>query len=606
MTKRKTAHLRTFAVATFVLLALSAGLLIFRSRLNAKIQTVEETHLTESAKAVSEIFYIKLDDQLTMLESQARYFQSIDLSDYNAMKETIMSTKGIGEFKNIGVANSSGATINYNGTSSGNILLSDYYQEAMQGNHAISISTILDEEGDEVLVLAVPIQKGDRVEGVIYGTFTKETLNSILESITFSNTASNILFNREGKILAKSSGGFVREDAQSVADVIPDVQIPDDGSTASVYYTDSGQRFIALMIPIGIHDWYFTNIMPESIVTKQTNQIMIYVGMMIVIVIGLFLIILLHILSLLRNSDKIEDMNERFRLVNNQSHNIIFSYNYKSQTMTVEGNVSHIIANCKPVYNHDDAKGFLKLIHEEDSHICQAIRAIPESGQSAIQGEFRIKNKNDSYYWYRMNATIIRDEAGKPVQILGSIFDVDKQRNKEMELMEQASTDSLTGILNKGAFQTQTSKTLSRPPEALALYIIDLDNFKAVNDNLGHAMGDKVLTDVADKLSEIFGSKECVGRIGGDEFAAFYTCDALTEEMITERAAQICKRMEQTYTGYAAEVHVSVSVGVAIYGTAGTDYDTLYRNADSALYRVKGSGKNMYALFRKGENENET
>lgn len=606
MTKKKPAHLRTVIVVTLVLLTLFGAFLVFRNRLNAKIQTVEEVHLTESAKAVAEVFYIKLDDQLTMLESQARYFQGIDLTDYNAMKETIMSTKGIGEFKNIGVANSSGATINYNGTSSGNILLFDYYREAMKGNHAISISTIPDEDGDEVLVLAVPLKKGDKTEGVIYGTFTKETLNSIVESITFSDRSSNMLFNRQGKILAKSSGGFIDENAESVTDVIPNVQIPDGEKTASIHYSIKDKQFIALLIPIGIHDWYFTNIIPESVVTNQTTQIAIYVGIMIIVVIFLFIIILLHIVRLVRNNDRIRDINERFRLINNQSHNIIFAYDYKSGTMTVDGNVSHIIAHAKNVYTHADAEECLKLIHEEDAHICQAIHKIPESGESSVQGEFRMKNLDNSYYWYRMNAAVMRDETGKPVQLLGSVFDVDEQRNKEMALMEQASTDSLTGILNKGAFRAKVINTLAGAPAGLALYIIDLDNFKSVNDNLGHAMGDKVLTDVADKLSEIFKSKECVGRIGGDEFAAFYADDALTEKMITERAAQICKRMQETYASYTAEIHVSVSVGAAVYGTAGTDYETLYRNADKALYHVKGNGKNMYALFKEGEIVNET
>ncbi len=139
-------HIRTTVVIVVVLMLLSVVFIVFRDRLNAKLRSSEEQHLIENANTISEVFYTKLDDQLTMLESQARYFQSIDLTDYNAMKRTILSTKGIGGFKNIGVANSSGATINYNGTSSGNIFLNGYYQEAMQGHNAISESTITDEK----------------------------------------------------------------------------------------------------------------------------------------------------------------------------------------------------------------------------------------------------------------------------------------------------------------------------------------------------------------------------------------------------------------------------------------------------------------------------
>ena len=417
MKKRTSTHLRTVILISIVFLILTAAFLMFRNRLYTRLQTSEENHLADRAQAVSEIFYIKLEDQLTMLESQARYFRGIDLSDYNAMKSTIMSTKGIGDFKNIGVANASGATINYNGTSSGNILLTDYFRDAMQGKYAISETTVFDEEGYEVLVLAVPIRKDDGVAGVIYGTFTKKTLDSILESIAFSEISTNILFNRDGEILAKTTNNSLHGDAVTVTDIIPGIKAPDDGSSQSFYFTENGQRYVAMMVPIGIHDWYFTSIMPESVITDQTTQITVYVGMVIGVVIILFLIVLLHISSLIRSSDQIADMNEQFRIINNQSHNIVFSYNYKTASMTIEGNVSHIIVQRKKTYPREDAETFLNLIHPEDAHICQAVRAVSSCTQPVIQGEFRLRNLNGNYYWYRLNATIFRDDSGKPFQI---------------------------------------------------------------------------------------------------------------------------------------------------------------------------------------------
>ena len=134
----------------------------------------------------------------------------------------------------------------------------------------------------------------------------------------------------------------------------------------------------------------------------------------------------------------------------------------------------------------------------------------------------------------------------------------------------------------------------------LAMFIIDLDDFKSVNDNLGHVMGDKVLTDTADKLAEIFSSRESVGRIGGDEFSAFVSYEG-DNTTATDIAARICESIEQTYTAHGVSVHVSVSVGIAVYPEGGNDYEELYRNADKALYSVKSSGKNMYALYSSEE-----
>lgn len=473
MRSSKARHIRSAIVLIVVIILLSAVFLIFRDRLNFKLRNNEEQHLIESANTVSEVFYTKLDDQLTMLESQARYFQSIDLTDYNAMKHTILSTKGIGGFKNIGVANSSGATINYNGTSSGNIYLSGYYQEAMQGKNAISESTITDENGDEVLVLAVPIMKDGKAVGVIYGTFTKDTIDSIIDSISVSKSASSFVVNSEGKILAHSTGGEIDDTDEELSQVIPNEKLPADDKAKTVYYSDHGEKHIAEMVPIGLHDWYFITILPETTVTDLTDEITVYVGLVVAAVAVIFLIILLHISSLLRRTDMIS---------------------------------------------------------------------------------------------------------------------------------EKASNDSLTKILNKEAFRTRFCQEMDKDKGGLAMFIIDLDDFKSVNDTLGHVMGDKVLIDTADTISEIFGSRDNVGRIGGDEFSSLLRFGGDIDK-ITVAAERVCKEMNRTYSAHGASVNISVSVGIAVYPSGGRDYEELYRNADKALYKAKGSGKNKYSLYSGEEQE---
>ena len=611
MSKPKRTYLWAMMLTAFLLLALILIFVLFHNQLNKKLRETAETQLAQNASAISAVFYTKLDDQLIMLESQARYFQNIDLSDYNAMKSTILSTKGVGGFKTIGVANSSGATINYNGTSSGNAYLNDYYQVAMQGRNAISESTIIDEEGDEVLALAVPIRKVDGISGVIYGTFTKSTLDSIIDSVSSSNDAAHLLINADGKLLAKTSASSISRTASLLEDVIPDAMLPADGSTKILYYNVNGKKYIAVLVPIGIHDWYFANILPESVVSEQSARIMIDVVITVVCVTAVFGIALLYIMSLLRKNDRISDVNERFRLAAAQSHNIVFSYDYKSHSMTVEGNAQLIIPHIKPEYSYSDIINFLKLLHPEDANVRSQFSSIPKMEQSAFLSEFRLKCTDSNYYWFRMNASVIRDEHGKPAQLIGSLFNVDEQMNKEMKLIERAETDSLTGLLNKGAFHTKLCKVLEERSDTavLALFIIDLDNFKAVNDTLGHAMGDQVLSDVADKLGVIFNSKNIVGRIGGDEFSAFLLIEnaepAKAEQLITQKASLICERLKENYNAYKLEVSVSASVGIAVCPQHGSAYDVLYKKADSALYHVKKNGKHIYAIYQEEEHHEE-
>ena len=479
MRRKIRSHILSVIVILISLSILTVTFLVFRRTLTSKLRETEENHLSENSHTVSEVFYTKLDDQLTMLESQARYLQSIDLSDYNAMKDTIESTKGIGGFKNIGAANSSGATINYNGISSGNIYLTNYFTEAMKGHNAISETTIIDEDGDEVLVLAVPIMKDGKAVGVIYGTFTKSTIDSIIDSISISKDSIDLVVTSEEKILAHSTntpGITIDSSAQLLSDIIPEGNVPDDNKETTLYYSQDGKKYIAEMTPIGVHDWYFVSILPETVVTDQTTQITIYVSFAIAAVAVVFLIILLHIHSLLKNTDR---------------------------------------------------------------------------------------------------------------------------------FIDQASTDSLTGILNKGTFRTNVCEAMDRYKDGLALFIIDLDDFKSVNDNLGHVMGDKVLTDVAKKLSLIFGGTDKVGRIGGDEFSAFLPIKKEKEDIV-EYAKVACSEIDNTYSAHGSSVHVSVSVGIAFYPGDGGDYEALYKNADLALYKCKSSGKNTYAVYSKEEIENET
>ena len=603
MKKDKVNRKRITVLVIVTLILLGAIFWILKFELDTKIKSNTETHLIEQTEAVSAVFYTKLDDQLIMLESQTRYFKDIDLTDYNALKNTIMSTKGIGAFKTIGVADSSGATMNYNGKSSGNIYLRDYYKTAMNGENAISSSTITDEDGEEVLVLAVPIVKNNGVAGIIYGTFTKSTLDSIMNTVNFSNENESMIVNSEEKIIAKTNNSVRLKTATVLEDVISSAKFPPSESADVNYYSTPTSDKIAVTIPIGLHDWYFVNIFPSTVVVKQTTDITMYFIFAVSGVIAIFSGILLYILMLIRNNEQIETINERFRLVASQSHNIIFSYDYKAGRLNVEGNPQVLIPEIKPYYDRNEVLRLLQMIHHEDSSIAKELLRIKNDEKSSLFGEFRIKCTDSNYYWYRLNATVIRDSNKNPVQIIGSLYNVDEQMTKEIKLIEKAQTDSLTGILNKGAFQTKVGQYITNIPEdeAGALFIIDLDNFKAVNDNLGHAVGDQVIVDVANKLSEIFKMKNSVGRIGGDEFSAFLPLETNEHEKIIKAISQkgeiICKSLKETYSAFKIDVTVSASVGVSVYPENGKNYDTLYRNADSALYKIKTTTKNNFKIY---------
>lgn len=171
-------------------------------------------------------------------------------------------------------------------------------------------------------------------------------------------------------------------------------------------------------------------------------------------------------------------------------------------------------------------------------------------------------------------------------------------------LDEKAHIDQLTGVLNKRSFEESADKAfhLDNSPERYALILIDVDNFKGVNDTLGHAYGDKVLAGVGNILQTVFRADDFLGRLGGDEFCVLlYLPKSATEQEITEytseKCRQLCQSFRNNYTGDDGKYKISASVGVALFPHHGQSFTELYQCADKALYQSKRKGKDTFTIF---------
>lgn len=176
-------------------------------------------------------------------------------------------------------------------------------------------------------------------------------------------------------------------------------------------------------------------------------------------------------------------------------------------------------------------------------------------------------------------------------------------KNLVSDLDNKASSDRLTGILNKLAFEELSGSciTNSLESEHKALMIFDLDNFKAVNDNLGHAVGDRLLADTGGILREVFSEDDYLGRIGGDEFCVlvntrFDSKDELRDE-IAKKCVEVEVRLHSCEVLAESDISVSASIGIALFPENGGDFKTLYNACDKALYRSKNRGKNRYTFY---------
>ncbi len=171
------------------------------------------------------------------------------------------------------------------------------------------------------------------------------------------------------------------------------------------------------------------------------------------------------------------------------------------------------------------------------------------------------------------------------------------------DLDSKARIDTLTGVNNKRCFEESVEKSLSEQNRNNIgiLFILDIDDFKGVNDTLGHGYGDKVLSGIGDILKTTFRSSDLLGRIGGDEFAVFMTISEHEKEnclsIVKMRCEALCKAFRKNYTGKDNSYKISSSIGVAVAYKEQKDFSELYRCADEALYASKHKGKDTYTIY---------
>lgn len=210
--------------------------------------------------------------------------------------------------------------------------------------------------------------------------------------------------------------------------------------------------------------------------------------------------------------------------------------------------------------------------------------------------EYEYIRNNGSPYWVASELHL-EEEKGIRKAFM-TVRDIDSKKRRELHLEQQAVFDALTQVYNRSAGIRKISTALEtmQPEDISAFLILDLDNFKQVNDCLGHMMGDQVLIEVARIMKTHFRNYDVICRLGGDEFIIFI--QKIPLEALDKIVRSFLRKLVLTYSSEGKEVTVSASVGAALAPVHGTDFSQLYEKADSALYQVKNSSKNDYMLYK--------
>ena len=216
-------------------------------------------------------------------------------------------------------------------------------------------------------------------------------------------------------------------------------------------------------------------------------------------------------------------------------------------------------------------------------------------------GEIESLRDNGELYLTDLNVDIIKDETGNISHFVGVFSDITKRKQTEAELRKLANSDTLTGLPNRSYFQANQQRLVkNKIPHALLVF--DLDNFKKVNDSLGHEVGDVLLCKVAERIRSLGRNQDSVYRLGGDEFSLIVenTNDIHT---ITSIAKQVLDSIALPLKLKSQEIVLYSSIGIVLYPEDGVSPQELLKNADTAMYHAKNSGGNKYQFFSDSMNK---
>lgn len=500
-----------------------------------------------------------------------------------------------------------------------NIKKDSAFMQALEGKSAVAEELVAGKNGEQELFIYAPVTGSDgKTSAVLAASLSESTLTSYIEEKIADSGICAAIINDRGRIMYGSSNvtevigkagtsyfSFIKACKVITKDVGTDYVQSSmrDRKEIFIEYSYGGRDYVSSCIPTGINNCYIVYIADSAGFgtenSSRFNSGSILIPILILDIIIIFGLLIYHILSRV----KLIKLLDNYGVLDKQEGAVLFEYTFSPKKIELFGDFSHVTGENFPPLVGEAVYDVYEYVHEDDSSIRGRLHEFFDSEEEVFSSEVRVIDKNGGYGWYRLTGTMFRDANGSCQRFVGKIVNANKQISMEKNLVQRAENDLLTGVLNKKTIEAKIAGQLKDIHEGrnYIFFMVDLDNFKNVNDTLGHIFGDKAIADTAAALTEIFHNNAFIGRLGGDEFAVCAIYDAFDEESLMEfiikNAEKICEANRREYSDGANTVKISSSVGISISPRDGRSFELLYRKADEALYNSKNTGKNKYTIF---------
>jgi diguanylate cyclase (GGDEF)-like protein/PAS domain S-box-containing protein len=250
----------------------------------------------------------------------------------------------------------------------------------------------------------------------------------------------------------------------------------------------------------------------------------------------------------------------------------------------------------RPVVPGDGVEKFLEAVHPED--VQRVISETRELSQEAVDHDYRLLLSDNSIRWVHSRTFPVKDSSGVQ-RVVGIMDDITDRKQADLRLFQLAHYDALTSLPNRTLFYESLRKLIKQAQmnhRMVSVLFLDIDDFKNINDTLGHARGDELLCQFSLRLSECLRITDMVARLGGDEFGCILvTTDSSGDAGVV--ASKIRETLRQPFNLGGHQATITASIGISVYPTDSQDADALVKNGDTAMYRSKDAGKDTYRFF---------
>ncbi len=515
----------------------------------------------------------------------------------------------------------------------------DYFLKAIAGEKNISDPIISRVDGNLVISYATPIFYNDGSKGVLFSVQPIEALSSVTDSVILGEYGSSYLVDGKGTIIAHKNRDYVKEKLnplrewqersydKSVYEFFKDLSVSEKGGSQ---YILNGQKVYAGYSRISGTDWSFVISAPKDKVFKSIDRIYYFLVIILVLVLLSLIVVQIYI-SFLRKT--IEDEKTFSGIAVETAKLIIVNMGSKGEIYDFNKH-----AQLKLGYKKEEVIGKVRLDNlicdEYKGQYAKLLKSLSDN-TNPENFELALKSKDGEIFYILWNINIQHDLAGDNVEMIG--MDITKRVNLEKRLVEShdelsslyeelfaseetlrhqydellnnqdiihnlAYYDSLTGLPNKSLLEDIFNSYIKESNTASALLLIDLDNFKYVNDTLGHKAGDNLLMRVAERINNMLNKEYWAGRFGGDEFIILIKGFSDISE-IKLYAEKLLIAIESGFYLEGSPINISFSMGIAIYPEQGEDFNGLLKSADTAMNIGKETGRGKFVFFNQKMND---